>query len=262
MSAVSVSETNINSLVIAKQLDSPSQLLRELVAGVLFDVSQDGCLGFGVSSGCLISNKLSGPILLNLWYQLTLIQRRRVVSSLARLLLKVQFTYIQQQQQIVSELGGVISWRKFTELNQRALGRPDLVTLLDQSLAGIQTTLSRLRHVPLDSLTLVHGDLNLANIILQGQVLRLIDFEHAVEGPLELEFAPMLFWADSVSLPPKMLFQALSKLGCKCSRPLIRDCLILYFVNQLRLALDSHDQAKTKLLITKQQTCLNQTLLL
>ena len=66
--------------------------------------------------------------------------------------------------------------------------------------------LSKLRLVEKEEypLTILHGDIHLDNILVSEkcgyQKFYLIDFEHSMEGPIELEFQNSLVWQDEKSL--------------------------------------------------------------
>jgi hypothetical protein len=140
-----------------------------------------------------------------------------------------------QQLAVINEIGGVITWQKFLMMNS----------------AKHFDVIQRLSQITPDKLTLVHGDLNLANLITDGEKLRVIDFEHVMVGPWEFELAPALFWQDEVSLPAERLIDAMTSAGMKCNEQAINDCLVLYFINQLRLADEAGDTNKRKLLVDK-----------
>lgn len=109
-----------------------------------------------------------------------------------------------------------------------------------------------------DNLTILHRDLHLGNILCQENSsskeynFKIIDFEHFMEGPLELEFQNSLFWNDKMSLNVKNIIEILSLYyRVPYRKDVERDMLFVYFAEQLNIATEMNDQKKITYLTEK-----------
>ncbi|MCO6432802.1 phosphotransferase [Nitrosomonas nitrosa] len=105
------------------------------------------------------------------------------------------------------------------------------------------------------SLTLLHRDLHLDNILVKNDCVGrnsnyVIDFEHCMEGPIELEMQNSIFWNDDWSIPIEAVRDELTKkhdVPYSLSRE--RDMLSVYFLDQLNLAMEKNDEEKAQVLV-------------
>jgi hypothetical protein len=123
-----------------------------------------------------------------------------------------------------------------------------------ESIKKLLFGLSKVRQTKFqNSLTIVHGDLHLDNILISSiagqEKIYVIDFEHCMEAPLEMEFQNSLFWNDDKSLEVKKITETLSdKYGIKYSKPQEALLMCVYVANQFNLAVGENDTEKLKLL--------------
>ncbi len=243
MSAIEITEKILRTKIITKEVASQQLLLRELVGGTLFDLAQQGRMVIGVENGKLIINKIKGETLSDIWDDLSSVQKNMCLTKIAFLLTKVREAYKLNGATLLSEVSDFLSFSNFMERNLIFISK-----LTSLSPPNKRLLIRQLLELKLDAfdLTLIHGDLNLANIIQSEDQLMLIDFEHVVEAPIELELAPAAFWKDQVALPLAPFRKALQSVGLSLSSEHLKQSLALYFVNQLRLAKQSNDQKKIK----------------
>jgi hypothetical protein len=106
------------------------------------------------------------------------------------------------------------------------------------------------------TLTLIHGDLHLDNILVNNNLeldkLTVIDFEHCMEAPIEMEFQNSLFWNDSKSLDVlaiKKLLREVYKIPYSTQKENMLSCV--YIANQLNMAIEEADENKLQMLVSK-----------
>jgi thiamine kinase-like enzyme len=100
------------------------------------------------------------------------------------------------------------------------------------------------------NVTYLHRDLHAGNIISCNDVLKLIDFEHSLVGPLELEFQNAIFWNDANSLDYKKIISAvIAKTGITYDFTLEKLLLSYYIADQVILANEMGDFSKVRELI-------------
>jgi hypothetical protein len=97
-------------------------------------------------------------------------------------------------------------------------------------------------------LTLVHRDLHLGNVILKDNTCVLLDFEHAMEAPIELEFQNSLFWNDDMSLDVVLAKSILRSKGIYYSDELEKLLMAYYIADQFVIALKEQNFAKADLI--------------
>lgn len=107
------------------------------------------------------------------------------------------------------------------------------------------------------TITYVHGDLHLGNIILNDSGVCLIDFEHSMEAPIELELQNSIFWNDEMSLDVEICRSLIVKARIEYSAELEILLMSFYISKQLLLALKEQDFLKLNLLINKGLSVLN-----
>lgn len=105
------------------------------------------------------------------------------------------------------------------------------------------------------SLSLLHRDLHLDNILVKKDVFGrngnyVIDFEHCMEGPIELEMQNSIFWNDDWSISSDMIREELiRKHDIPYSLEQEGRLLCVYFLDQLNIALEKRDTGKVQLLV-------------
>lgn len=93
--------------------------------------------------------------------------------------------------------------------------------------------------------SLLHRDLHLENLLVsKNGGLVVIDFEHCMDGPLELEFANSLFWHDNKSLAVDNIARQLRSKGITFDMSLAIQLVDFYFADQLVLALEREEFLK------------------
>lgn len=245
MSAVDISETTIYQPVVVKTLASQEQLIRELLRSTVVGFFQNGSSPVGVSGNCLMFNKIQGVTLREIWVNLAVNQQDILLTKLVDELLKIREKYQLSDSSFLKKLNLDLDWGSFVSNCVRYL--EESTDLRIKKFSDILLNL-----MVIDSnLTLTHGDLGLSNVMLSGTELKLIDFEHVVEAPLEFDLAPSFFWKDGNSLPLAKIYQAFIQKGDVLDQKLIEKLVILYLVNQLRLAESAKDPEKYQQLLLK-----------
>ena len=125
----------------------------------------------------------------------------------------------------------------------------------DQRYKNILNNLVKIKATKMKNMTIIHGDLHLDNILISGEGVTkkifVIDFEHCVEAPLEMEFQNSLFWNDSKSLNVEDVVQKLkSKFGIMYSKKVEAMLANMYIANQLNKAVKNGDIEKLQKLAT------------
>ncbi|NTV31290.1 phosphotransferase [candidate division WWE3 bacterium] len=122
-----------------------------------------------------------------------------------------------------------------------------------RQIGDILTRLSCI-YIPPQSLTFLHRDLHLDNVLIQEKKSGrdsnfFIDFEHCMEGPIEFELQNSIFWDDEWSLPVNFVRDELIKVhDIPYSIELEKQLLGLYYVDQLNLAYSKLDYTKMNIL--------------
>ncbi|KKQ75844.1 MAG: hypothetical protein US96_C0003G0002 [Candidatus Woesebacteria bacterium GW2011_GWB1_38_5b] len=106
-----------------------------------------------------------------------------------------------------------------------------------QTLNEIQALVSKAKLFP------VHGDLQKQNIFVNSNELQLIDFEHFLFAPLELDIVNSLFFNDSNCLDAKFIISQLIKEKI-FSEKMIISMLKFYAINQLAEGRKKEDVTK------------------
>lgn len=244
MSAVNISETTIYQPVVVKTLANQEQLIRELLRSVVVGFYQSGSSPLGICGNRLMFNKIQGTNLRDIWGKITLEQQEDLLKQLVQQLVEIKERYQQSDQTLLKRLNLDLDWGSFMSKNQRYL-----LTLNQSLIFKLKPDLDDLDGV--QDLTLTHGDLGLSNILLSGTSLKLIDFEHTVEAPLEFDLAPSFFWRDDNSLPLEKINKIFDQEYRSLDQGRFTKLVSLYLVNQLRLADLEGDQEKYQQLLTK-----------
>lgn len=108
-------------------------------------------------------------------------------------------------------------------------------------------------------LTLTHRDLHLENLLLaksnEFSRFYVIDFEHSLQAPVELELQNSIFWQDDKSLNfGEIIFILKNNYSVPFNEDLLQPMYDFYFADQLNIALQRRDVMKIDLLIEKYYT--------
>jgi len=102
------------------------------------------------------------------------------------------------------------------------------------------------------NITFLHRDLHTGNVVINDYGIKLIDFEHAMAGPFELEFQNAIFWKDSKSLDyRKIICSVVQKTGLSYNFELEKLLGSFYTADQLTQASKLNDLKKISLLLSK-----------
>lgn len=105
------------------------------------------------------------------------------------------------------------------------------------------------------ALTLLHRDLHLDNILVKRNATGrngnfVIDFEHCMEGPIELEMQNSLFWNDAWSISAELIREELiKKHDIPYSIEREKELLCVYLLDQVNIAYEKGDTEKMSLLL-------------
>jgi len=107
-----------------------------------------------------------------------------------------------------------------------------------------------------NSMTLIHGDLHLDNILISNNAnadkIFVIDFEHSIEAPVEMEFQNSLFWNDEKSLSVNEITEILkTKYKIPYSEQKEKLLTKVYVAHQINLALGENDLEKLQIIAEK-----------
>lgn len=251
MSAEKISEQTIFQPVVVKTITDNKTLVKELMRSTVIGLIAGNCLPLGVEDRELMLKKVQGVTLSEVWEKLNESQKDGVMVKLAELLLAIKERYEVEGKSLIASSGVEMSWDEFLLANEQFLVRQgDSLNISLKQLGGLKKIVRQSREIK-SGMTLVHGDLGLSNVLLNGIKLQLIDFEHTVEGPIELELAVANFWSDENSLPVEVVVTALEKLGQPINKERLAEMTSVYLVNQLRLADEVGDGVKSEELIIR-----------
>jgi hypothetical protein len=137
---------------------------------------------------------------------------------------------LEQNNTLLTSLIGRFQVRKFRNFLRSLLRKPEL--FINQ--------------------TLVHRDLHMSNLLINQLGNSVIDFEHALIGPIELEIQNALFWNDDYSIDPK-LFRAeiVNNMRVPYSIKLEKELLTFYVIDQILIALKRGEMTKVRNLIRR-----------
>lgn len=115
----------------------------------------------------------------------------------------------------------------------------------------LQRNLIKISKTKFDVVTFVHRDIHKGNLISQGGNYFLIDHEHAMEGPIELELQNSIFWNDKMSLNVKVVKKAILNSGMSYSDKNERLLLSYYIADQINIALGNNKPKKALKIMKK-----------
>jgi thiamine kinase-like enzyme len=116
------------------------------------------------------------------------------------------------------------------------------------------TTLDNLeiiRKTNFDNISFLHRDIHKGNIIYKNGHPYLIDHEHAMEGPIELELQNSLFWNDRMSLNTKLVKKHLKSSGIRYSDEKEQLLRSYYIADQIYMAAKDNKLSKVQKIIRK-----------
>lgn len=144
-------------------------------------------------------------------------------------------------------------------LNKFCSNEPELVKSLTKE--QYEQILKTVWHVANDKTfnenqTLLHRDIHLDNILVKDEdgyfKFYVIDFEHCMEGPIELEFQNSLLWKDEKSLDVENVVDTLIHVqNVPYSKEKEKILKSVYFADQLNLAIEGGFNDKIALLKKK-----------
>jgi hypothetical protein len=144
--------------------------------------------------------------------------------------------------------------RKLVAKNQPVL-RTLLPTKDIKNLLANLASIARKDRYPSTCFSLVHGDIHLDNLLIPRKVPHhyyLIDFEHCMEAPIELELCNSIFWHDEKSLAVPEITKLLKDIyNISYSLERETDMLYVYFIDQLNQAIYRSDRKKCVVLVNR-----------
>lgn len=112
--------------------------------------------------------------------------------------------------------------------------------------------------IPRNKLSMLHRDLHLGNVLCKlphADDFKIIDFEHCMEGPIELEFQNSLLWNDHMSLNIDNMRNILEHAyRISYDKDLEHDLKFVYFADQINLAIEEKQFTKVNQLVGKFNT--------
>ena len=115
----------------------------------------------------------------------------------------------------------------------------------------LQNNLKIIEDSEFTTISFLHRDIHKGNIIYENGHPYLIDHEHAMEGPIELELQNSLFWNDRMSLNTKLVKKYLISSGIKYSEKNEQLLRNFYVADQLVLAIKDNKLTKVDKLVRK-----------
>lgn len=239
MSAKNIQNSVIFQHLVKKNFASEAFLYQEVMGTVLAGLVGMSEQKVVLSSDSLMVEKVAGMTLSNLSEQMNDELKKVTAQKLAEKLKKVKETY-DAKKEIIKSIFGCLSFDHLIEINREKFleifGDPNDLVEMKKMLEKEDL-----------NMTICHGDLNLSNIMLVGNELVLIDFEHVTEAPMAFELASSFLFNDVKSLDLKSIKSALLRMGILIPEGVLALMTKLYLVDQLRKADKEREQQLIKI---------------
>lgn len=247
---------------IYKMYCSPDQLVQEKIGYHTFKLVSPSVIPLIIDQGenYLVCQYIRSQSAYDA-FRSNLITRKRISQNAASFIAEVYWRY-QRFDRGQLDFFPWISWEK--RLNrmvktfqqnepklQRLIGLTK-VHLINQQLGKVLPSFHFL-----NTRTFLHRDLHLDNILLknpnsQRAQIYFIDFEHCLEGPIEFELQNSIFWHDEKSLDVSTVqHELVDRYQIPYSHQLERGLRVLYYIDQLNLAIKAGAENKIKKLVQK-----------
>ena len=255
----------VNERYLLKQFLNSTQLKKEVAGIYLFSLLAEVDVPMLISQGesYFVSEFITGSVPASRLLETKAISMEQVSSVVAKFVAKTYWKYRVADREKL-KLFPSMSWEERLVGIIKGFKEYKPVILRFVSERQYNYMLKRIVSIDKDrsftkNLTLTHRDLHTDNILVSLNVgvpnFYVIDFEHCMEGPVELEFQNSLLWNDSKSLDIKGVIRNLSLLyNVPYSEQAEKTLSIVYLIEQINLALAKQDEMKVKLLFEKYRT--------
>ncbi len=245
---------------IYKEFFSTSQMHHETAGSIIFNLLSSFGVPLVLDKGntYVLFEYIPSHSCFNLYHTAGMISQEQIAQKTAAFIAEIYWNYRYFKKDKI-KLFPYMSWEeRFSDIHVRArsiqgqmrelMSREDFLLYRDavSSLDSIKQQNYQL--------SFLHRDIHLDNILIrEGAVGRdstyVIDFEHCMEGPVELELQNAIFWKDKWSVPVGLIRDLLvRKHDVPYSNRTEQDMLSVYYLDQLVIATNKKDIPKVRLL--------------
>jgi hypothetical protein len=251
---------NLDDKFIFKKSEDPEKLRADIVGMTLFRDLTNGEVPIIIFAGknCFVAEFISGSFTAFELLCKNLLKEEQVTVAVASLLSRI-FWNTKLKNSCSLDLFPFMKWENCISqiANDFMSVQKALSAFMSQK--EIEQVKLSLKKIATDTtfrkdLVILHRDLHLDNILVKNDEMFdkffFIDFEHSMEGPLELELQNSLFWDDEKSLNVRSIVDVLTTVyNVPYNKSKEVALMPVYFADQINLALKHEQLQKVQVLV-------------